>query len=544
MLVACSGAAETVEVTRVVTQTIVEEGEVVEVVVTRIVTEEVEVALEAPHVSGAIVATAPPLAAAPQSQVQVEPVFPTSPAWQPTSTPPPVPPRDMFFQTYGVNPFIPAAIDHLSTFALDVDTGAYSIARRYVRDGLLPPVEAIRVEEFVNYFDQEYPIPPDAAFAIYADGAPSPFHYDGTYILRIGIQGHSVSEVERPPASLTFVIDVSGSMSQENRLELVKQSLQMLVDRLRSDDRVAIVVYGTDARIVLEPTTGFDKRSILNAIFALSPEGSTNAEAGLRLGYEMANATYLPGGINRVILVSDGVANVGLTNPDALSQRIRGYADSGITLTTIGVGMGNYNDTLMEQLADKGEGYYAYVDTPAEARKLFVEELTSTLQTIAIDAKVQVDFNPDVVNQYRLIGYENRAVADQDFRNDAVDAGEIGAGHTATALYAVQFLPGSSGRIATVQLRWQDPDSRQVREINGNFNTWDLVDSFELAAPRYQLAVVVSQYAELLRHSYWSGDVTLAQLNVLAQRVSGALPYDEDVAEFAGLVARASQLRR
>jgi Ca-activated chloride channel family protein len=361
--------------------------------------------------------------------------------------------------------------------------------------------------------------------------------------LRFGIQGYEVPEYARKPASLTFVIDVSGSMGQENRLGLVKQSLQMLVDRLRPDDTVAIVVYGSQARVVLYPTSGEDRNTILNTIYSLRTEGSTNAEAGLRLGYQMAMNAFRPDAINRVILCSDGVANVGQTGPDAILHTIRGYVEEGITLTSVGFGMGNFNDVLMEQLADNGNGNYAYVDDLDEAQKLFVEDLTSTLQVIALDAKVQVDFNPDVVAYYRLIGYENRDVADQDFRNDTVDAGEIGAGHSATALYAVMFRPNASGRIATVQLRWEDPDTHQVTEINGNFNTWDLAQSFELADPRYQLAVVVAQYAEMLRHSPWAAETYASQLVEHAYRISSLLWDDTEVTEFASLVSRASQIR-
>jgi Ca-activated chloride channel family protein len=471
----------------------------------------------------------------------------------PTMVPPPQeaeepiapsqPPRDNFFENYGVNPFVDPREDRLSTFALDVDTASYSVARRYIKDGNAPPADAIRVEEFVNYFEQGYPTPPEVAFGIYADGAASPFNYDGTYILRFGIQGYEVPEHARKPASLTFVIDISGSMEMENRLELVKQSLQLLVDRLRPDDSVAIVVYGSDARVVLYPTSGEDRVTILNAIYSLRTEGATNAEAGLRLGYQIAWQAFRANAINRVILCSDGVANVGVTGPEGILEIIRGYVETGITLTTVGFGMGNFNDVLMEQLADNGNGNYAYVDTLDEAEKLFVEDLTSTLQAIALDAKVQVDFNPDVVARYRLIGYENRDVADQDFRNDAVDAGEIGAGHSATALYAVQFYPGAEGRIATVQLRWEDPDTHKVTEINGNFNTWDLMTSFESAAPRYQLAVVVAQYAEFLRHSPWAAGTSIHQLVDHAYRLSSLLWDDAEVVEFAGLVSRASQIR-
>jgi Ca-activated chloride channel family protein len=462
--------------------------------------------------------------------------------------PQPRPPDAMFFENYGVNPFIDTFEDHLSTFALDVDTASYSVARRYIKDGNIPPADAIRVEEFVNYFDPGYPTPPDIAFGIYADGAPSPFHYDGahhdgTHILRFGIQGYEVAEYARKPASLTFVIDVSGSMDRENRLYLVKQSLQMLVDRLRPDDTVSIVVYGSDARVVLFPTSGENQAAILNAIYSLRTEGATNAEAGLRLGFQLAWQAFRSEAINRVILCSDGVANVGQTGPEAILKTIQGYVETGITLTTVGFGMGNFNDVLMEQLADNGNGSYAYVDSLDEGQKLFVEDLTSTLQAIALDAKVQVDFNPEVVAYYRLIGYENRDVADQDFRDDTVDAGEIGAGHSATALYAVMFRPNAEGRIATVQLRWEDPDTHKVTEINGNFNTWDLSASFEQADPRYQMAVVVAQYAELLRRSPWAAGTSASQLVEQAYRISSILWDDPEVVEFASLVSRASQIR-
>ncbi|MBN2147544.1 MAG: von Willebrand factor type A domain-containing protein [Anaerolineales bacterium] len=458
------------------------------------------------------------------------------PAVQPT-------PADMFFQDYGVNPYIDTMEDHLSTFALDVDTASYSLARNYLNDGNLPPADAIRVEEFVNYFNMEYPTPPDVAFGIYADGAPSPFQYDGTQILRIGVQGYEVAEWERKASTLTFVIDVSGSMDMENRLGLVKQSLEMLVDRLRPDDTVAIIVYGSEARAVLYPTRGDDHNTILNAIYSLRPEGSTNAEAGLRLGYQVAMQYYRSGTNNRVILCSDGVANVGETGPDAILSEIRGYVSEGIYLTTVGFGMGNFNDVLMEQLANDGNGSYAYVDDLDEANKLFVENLTSTLQVIARDARVQIDFNADVVAYYRLIGYENRAIADQDFRNDYIDAGEIGAGHSVTALYAVQMRPGAEGRIATIQMRWEDPDTYEVREINGNFNTWDLYPSFEEADPHYQLAVLVSQFAELLRQSPWAQNTTYSQVYYLATPLLNSLAYDADIVEFVNLVARADQVK-
>lgn len=459
---------------------------------------------------------------------------------QPGMQPPPV---DNYFRDYGVNPYTDALEDRLSTFALDVDTASYSVARRYVMDGSLPPSDAVRVEEFVNYFDPGYPAPADVAFGIYADGAPSPFHHDGTYFLRFGVQGYQVQEWQRVPATLTFVIDISGSMQRENRLELVKRSLELLVERLHSQDTVAIVVYGSDARIVMYPTPGSERQAILNAIYSLYTEGSTNAEAGLDLGYQLAMDAYRPGTSNRVVLCSDGVANVGATSPEAILNNVRGYVEEGVTLTTVGFGMGNFNDVLMEQLADNGDGHYAYVDNLDEAHKLFVEDLTSTLQVIARDAKVQVDFNPDVVAYYRLVGYENRAVADQDFRNDSVDAGELGAGHSATAIYAVQFRPGAEGRIATVQLRWQDPENYKVHEINGNLNTWDLTADFQAASPHYRLTVLAAQYAEVLRGSPWAADISMTQIYNLAASLPQEISWDQEVSEFVYLLSRASQMR-
>ena len=479
-------------------------------------------------------------AAASQNPVYISPAA-TQSDYLPAPTATPI--GNQFFENPGVNPYISTTQDHLSTFALDVDTASYSVTRNYLNNGQVPPAEAIRVEEFVNYFKQDYANPPDVAFGLYADGAPSPFHKDGTQILRFGIQGYTVPDNERKPANLTFVIDVSGSMDQPNRLPLVKWSLTMLVDRLRPSDTVSIVAYGSEARVALNPTSGADKGAILNAIYSLQIEGATNVEAGLNLGYQIANLAYRPDGINRVILCSDGVANVGATGPDQILQSIRGYADAGISLTTLGFGLGDFNDTLMEKLADKGDGNYGYIDDENEARRLLVEKLTSTLQTIALNAKVQVDFNSEVVMAYRLIGYENRAVADQDFRNNAVDAGENGAGHTVTALYAVQFKPGGAeGRIATVALRWEDPTTHEVKEINGNYNTWDMAKSFDSASTRYQLAVVVAQFAELLRHSPYANGTDLSDIRVRAERLSAQLPGDPDVYEFAQLVGRATQI--
>jgi Ca-activated chloride channel homolog len=453
-------------------------------------------------------------------------------------------PADVFFENYGVNPSIDTEDDNLSTFALDVDTGSYTIMRNYLKDGNLPPSDSVRVEEYVNYFEQGYPNPPrHQAFGINIDGAPSPFTETERYqMMRVGIQGYQVPDEERKDAALTFVIDVSGSMDMDNRLGLVKRSLELLVEQLRPWDTVSIVVYGTDAHVILEPTPGSEKGTILDAIYRLQPEGVTNAEAGIRLGYKMAMSAYKPDGINRVILCSDGVANVGETGPEEILSEVRHYVEEGVTLTTVGFGMDNYNDVLMEQLADHGDGFYAYVDDLREARRLFIDQITGTLQTIAMDAKVQVDFNPEVVKRYRLVGFENRAIADEDFRDNSVDAGEIGAGHSVTALYEIKLYPEAYGRVATVSMRWQDPDTRQVVELSKDFESNEFATEFQDADPYFQRAVVVAEYAEILKKSYWAEGSSLASVYREAQRVSEYLDRDEDMTEFMELIRRASQL--
>jgi Ca-activated chloride channel family protein len=455
---------------------------------------------------------------------------------------------DVFFEAYGVNPRIDTEDDHLSTFAIDVDTASYTVMRRFIQDGYLPDDDSVRVEEYINYFDQGYAPPDENAFAIYMEGAPSPYadHY---HLLRVGVKGYEIDPEMRNDVILTFVIDVSGSMDRENRLELVKDSLRLLVNELRPSDEVGIVVYGSEAQVILEPTPVREQRDILRAIQRLHPEGATNAEQGMSLAYKMASSAFNPSAINRVILCSDGVANVGNTGPDSILKTIEEYARDGIYLTTVGFGMGNYNDVLMEQLADNGDGFYAYVDDIKEAERVFVHNLPSTLQVIARDAKIQVDFNPAVVSRYRLIGYENRDVADEDFRNDAVDAGEIGVGHSVTALYEVKFhqevLESAASLPAlNVYLRWEDPDNGEVSEMNQMMMLSDFATEFTETSIHFQLAVVVAQYAEVLRHSYWAKEsgTTLNKVATEAQRLATLLSLDSDVQEFAQLTARSIEL--
>jgi Ca-activated chloride channel family protein len=448
---------------------------------------------------------------------------------------------DMFFEDYGVNPFIDTEDDNLSTFAIDVDTGSYTIMRRYLRDGELPPDESVRVEEYVNFFEQEYPLPENGAFAIHLEGSPAPYGENDKYqLLRVGIQGYDVDKSQRPDAMLIFVIDVSGSMEMENRLGLVKQSLRMLVDELRPTDRVGIVVYGSTAEVILEPTYVDARTTILQAIDRVQPNGSTNAEHGIMLAYDLADKFYQDGQINRLILASDGVANVGQTAADAILQ----HSEEGISLSTFGFGMGNYNDVMMEQLADQGDGSYAYIDSLDEAERVFIDDLTGTLLTIAKDAKIQVEFNPEVVERYRLLGYENRDVADEDFRNDAVDAGEIGAGHSVTALYEIKAADDADPNEAamTVRVRYADPDTAEVTEIEKSISLDQFAESFTESSPRFQLTAVVAEYAEILRDSYWAKESSLEDVALDARRIAEYLPQDADVQEFAELVSQAALL--
>ena len=431
---------------------------------------------------------------------------------------------DVFFQAHGTNPFIDTEDEAFSTFGMDVDTASYSILRRYLRDGNLPPPEAVRVEEFVNAFDYNYTPPTDETFAIHLESAPSKFgEGKRLQLLRIGIQGYVVPDADRKNAKLTFVIDISGSMSRENRLELVKQALTLLVDELRPEDEIGIVVYGSTASVVLPHTRNVNREHILAAINSLYPSGATNAEDGLRLGYQLAIQNFGTDYINRVILCSDGVANVGKTGPDAILTEIENYVKDGIYLTTVGFGMGNFNDVLMEQLANKGNGTYAYVDTLKEAERVFVENLTGTLQVIAKDAKVQVEFNPQTVSRFRLIGYENRRLRQEDFRDDNIDAGEIGSGHSVTALYEIKLQTEEVvGKLATVFIRHEDPDTRVVTEVSQDIFANELKETFEEASTSFQLAASVAEFAEILRGSYWALN---GSLNAVEQTLEGLFPF-------------------
>jgi Ca-activated chloride channel family protein len=449
------------------------------------------------------------------------------------------------FEDYGVNPTVDTGDDNRSTFALDVDTGSYAIARNHLNEGFLPDPAAVRTEEFVNYFPQDYE-PPAEGIAVHVDGTPVPFLNDPSRrVARVGLQAATVADEDRPPAVLTFVIDTSGSMADAGKMEVVREALGRLVDALRPDDQVGIVTYSNEAEVRLEPTPVESDGAIRDVIGGLQPLESTNAEAGLRLGYEQAVEHRREGGINRVILLSDGVANVGETDPATLAGAIQEAAGDGIQLVTVGVGMGAYNDVLMEQLADDGDGFYAYVDTLREAERLFVNNLTGTLQVIGREAKVQVTFHPEAVASYRLLGFENRQVDDDQFRDDAVDGGEVGAGHSVTALYEIVLPEGGSAAgdtpLLTAEVRWIDPETDRPDESSAVLTVADLAESFDRAPDRLRQDILVAAFAESLRDAPWSEQVSLRNV---ADNAAALDPRSDDdvVAEFVELTAAAADL--
>lgn len=362
------------------------------------------------------------------------------------------------------NPVHRVAETPVSTFSVDVDTGSYANVRRFLNQGSLPPEGAVRLEEMVNYFPYSYALPTDGSpFGVTTEVAATPWN-PRTQLLRIGIKASDRAVADLAPANLVFLVDVSGSMDRREGLPLVKSTLKVLVDQLRDRDRVSLVVYAGESRVVLEPTSGRDKAKIRSAIDQLTAGGATAGASGIELAYQMARKGFIDKGINRILLATDGDFNVGVSDFDSLKQMAVDQRKSGVSLTTLGFGVDNYNEHLMEQLADAGDGNYAYIDNLREARKVLVDQLSSTLSVVARDVKLQVEFNPARVSEYRLLGYENRALKREDFNNDKVDAGEIGAGHTVTALY--EIVPkGEKG--------WLEP-LRYTREPKAEHNTGEL----------------------------------------------------------------------
>ncbi len=424
---------------------------------------------------------------------------------------------DNTFVDSGDSLWVATEDDRESTFALDVDNGSFNVAQTFLANGYRPEPDSIRVEEWVNAFSYGDEPAADADLAVTVESAAT--GETGTAMVRVGVTTRQLDAESRPPANLTFVIDTSGSMDIRERLGLVQSSLALLVRSLRPDDTIAIVTYGDDAHPLLAPTPVAEWPRIVDAIDALQPGGSTNMEAGLLLGYEAARESYDPEALNVVVLASDGVANQGVTDPEVLTDEITQAGEEGIHLVTVGYGMGNYNDHLMEQLADLGDGFYSYIDTFHEAVDLFVDDLTPTLTVVAEEAKIQVVFDEDVVARYRLIGYENRALDDDQFTDDTVDAGELGAGHEASALYEVELAPGASADAAAgeIRLRWRSTESGEVVELDEPLT----VDGDAEASDSLRLATLVATTAEVLRGNSVVSDrgVTLDQLLVDAQEL-------------------------
>ena len=408
-----------------------------------------------------------------------------------------------------------------STFGLDIDTASYYYARRQLLDGNTPNPTTVRPEEFVNAFRQDYPQPTGDGFTVSVDGARLPTSYrasgdDGDVrLLRIGLQTRADNATNRPDAALTFVIDTSGSMAEPGRLDLVKDALDYLIDQLRPTDKVAIVAFNDSAHVLREMTAVRSKSDLHAAVTRLHADGSTNLEAGLVTGYQVARDGFVTGASNRVIILSDGLANVGDTKADPILAQIKEQAAKQIALLGVGVGS-DYGDALMERLADAGDGFVTYVSEPEQARQLFVTRLPATLTVRALDAKVQVTFNPSVVSRYRLVGYEDRALPPTAFDNPSANGGEVGPGHSVTALYVVQMQPEARGRVAEARIRWLNPADREQRETSATIEATDLGGSFTGASPRLRVDYAAAFFGEVLRRSQYGSQVRTSDLAAIA----------------------------
>jgi Ca-activated chloride channel family protein len=466
------------------------------------------------------------------------------------------------------NPFLTVTDNPLSTFSIDVDAASYSNVRRILKSGRLPEEGAVRIEEMINYFSYEYAQPKgNDPFAVHTELAVCPWNKDHQMAL-IGLQGKKVDASELPPSNLTFLIDVSGSMMSEKKLPLVKSSLKLLVDQLRPQDNVSIVVYAGNAGLVLPPTEGDHKIAIKEAIDRLEAGGSTAGGDGIKLAYQVARRNFNAQGNNRVILCTDGDFNVGLSSDDALEKLIEEERKSGVYLTVLGYGMGNYQDAKMQKLADKGNGNHAYIEDISEAKKVLVSEFGGTLFTIAKDVKLQIEFNPLKVKGYRLIGYENRMLAKEDFNNDKKDAGELGSGHTVTAIYELvppgismpdnigidslryQAMFGAvsttqkenfSGEVMNIKLRYKQPDSDISKLISQPVK--DKAVAIDAASVNFRFAAAVASFGMLLRNSKYKGDVTYGYIRALAAEAKGD-DLEGYRKEFLELVETASKITR
>lgn len=462
------------------------------------------------------------------------------------------------------NPVVVAAETPVSTFSVDVDTGAYANVRRLLNAGQLPPRDAVRVEELINYFDYAYAPPKDRStpFALHTELGPTPWN-PKTELLAIGIQGWKPAAASIRPSNLVFLVDVSGSMQDPDKLPLVKASLKLLAGQLTARDRISLVVYAGRTEVVLEPTPGDQTATISAALDRLEAGGSTAGASGIELAYAMAEKAFIKGGNNRVLLATDGDFNVGIRDVGQLKEMVENRRRNGVALSTLGFGTGNYNDALMEQIADVGNGHYSYIDSAREAQRVLVEERASALETIASDVKIQIEFNPAVVAEYRLIGYENRVLRREDFNNDAIDAGDIGAGHRVTALYEIARVgsggekvdalrygkaaparAGKSGELAHLKLRYKQPDegakagSRLIERVIQPGNTV----AADQTSPAFRLAAAVAAYGQLLRGGEYTQTYALRDAAALAS-AAGIDQASGRTAEFVELARLAAGLK-
>lgn len=444
-------------------------------------------------------------------------------------------PREQY-QHLADNPVHAVSSEPVSTFSIDVDTGSYANVRRFLNGGQLPPADAVRLEEMVNYFPYSYPLPEgEVPFGIGLELAQTPWNPQ-TRLLRVAIKASDSSVEQLPPANLVFLVDVSGSMDRREGLPMVQGTLKLLVDQMRPQDRVSMVTYAGDARVVLASTPGSEKAKIRAAIEQLSAGGSTAGESGIQLAYAEAAKGLIPNGINRILLATDGDFNVGISDFDSLKQLAAEKRKGGVSLTTLGFGVDNFNERLMEQLADAGDGNYAYIDNLREARKVLVDQLGSTLSVVARDVKLQLEFNPAEVSEYRLLGYENRALKREDFSNDKVDAGEIGAGHTITALYEIvptgakgwleplryqaAKAEGKAGELAWLRVRYKLPGEARSRLLERPVAA-DKVAGLEQASEDLRFAAAVAAFAQQLKGGRYTGDFSLDDSARLARAARG-----------------------
>jgi len=430
--------------------------------------------------------------------------------------------------------------DRLSTFAIDVDTAAYSIARRSLRSGTLPTTSLVRVEELINYFKYNYDAPSENPFAIQFDGSESPVD-KSKHLLRVGIQSKRIAPKDRLPTNIVFLVDTSCSMTSSDKLELAKSSMRVAVENLSEKDQVAITTYAGNVSLVLPPTNATRTKKIFRAINSLRNGGGTAMQSGMQVAYQQAGMMLKPNTNTRVIVMSDGDANIGATRHEDILKTVKGYVSEGVRLTTIGYGDGNYKDQTMEQLANKGNGNYYYVDSHRMAARVFGRDLTQMLQDVAQDVKIQVEFNPKTVREYRLVGYENRKVADRDFRNDKVDAGEIGAGHQVTALYELSLREGvtKQDHLATVRVRAKKPMGTKAKETARKVKVARVSIPFTTGPDDYRFATAVMGGAEIMRHSPHARGWTYDRVIAIINDTSGT---DADRQEFVQLMNTARQL--